>query len=137
MRGALSFPDEWSGPGPLLAGLGAVQADARLHVSEKAGTRSFYLWGLLLMAAGRPGAWKRKPLLALYVVFLCALIVTVVPVSLALLSLLRPSLKTRQTKMTAQFERPSGSATDRCHLYDDSCFSDPHRRVFAFCAGRQ
>ena len=107
------------GPGPLLAGLGAVQADVRLYVSEKAGTRSFYLWGLLLMAAGRPGAWQRKPLLALYVVFLCALIVTVVPVSLMLQALLRPLLKTRLTKMTAQFERPSGSATDRCHLYDD------------------
>ncbi|WP_354354809.1 dialkylrecorsinol condensing enzyme [Variovorax boronicumulans] len=107
------------GTQPLLAGLGAVQADARLLISEKAGTRSFYLWGKLIMAAGGPGAPARKPLLLLYVVFLLALIVTVVPVSLTLQALLRPLFKGWLTKMTAQFECPSGSATDRSHLYDD------------------
>jgi hypothetical protein len=71
------------------------------------------------MAAGGPGAWQRKPLLLLYVVFLLALIVTVVPVSLTLQALLRPLFKGWLTKMTAQFECPSGSATDRSHLYDD------------------
>ncbi|MDQ0569431.1 hypothetical protein QFZ42_001265 [Variovorax paradoxus] len=107
------------GSEPLLAGLGAVQADAKLLISEKAGTRSFYLWGNLIMAAGRPGAWPRKPLLLLYVVFLLVLIVTVVPVSLTLQALLRPLFKGWLTKMTAHFERPSGSATDRSPLYDD------------------
>jgi hypothetical protein len=107
------------GTGPLLAGLGAVRANARLLISEKAGTRSFFLWGKLIMAAGGPGAWQRKPLLLLYVVFLLALIVTVVPVSLTLQALLRPLFKGWLTKMTAQFECPSGSATDRSHLYDD------------------
>jgi hypothetical protein len=52
------------GTGPLLAGLGAVRANARLLISEKAGTRSFFLWGKLIMAAGGPGAWQRKPLAA-------------------------------------------------------------------------
>lgn len=107
------------GTQPLLAGLGAVRADAKLLVSEKAGTRSFYLWGKLIMAAGAPGAWQRKPLLLLYVVFLIALIVTVVPVSLTLQALLRPLFRGWLTKMTAQFECPSGSATDRTPLYDD------------------
>jgi len=92
----------------VLAGLGAVRADARLLISEKAGTRSFFLWGKLIMAAGRPGAWQRKPLLLLYVLFLLVLIVTVVPVSLTLQALLRPLLKGWLTKMTAHFERPSG-----------------------------
>jgi len=58
-------------------------------------------------------------LLLLYVVFLLVLIVTVVPVSLTLQALLRPLFKGWLTKMTAYFERPSGSATDRSHLYDD------------------
>ncbi len=107
------------GTQPLLAGLGAVRADARLLVSEKAGTRSFYLWGKLIMAAGRPGAWQRKPLLLLYVLFLLVLIITVVPVSLTLQALLRPLFRGWLTRMTAQFECPSGSATDRSHLYDD------------------
>jgi len=107
------------GTQPLLAGLGAVRADARLLVSEKAGTRSFYLWGKLIMAAGRPGAWQRKPLLLLYVLFLLVLIITVVPVSLTLQALLRPLFRGWLTRMAAQFECPSGSATDRSHLYDD------------------
>ncbi|SEK16269.1 hypothetical protein SAMN05216567_12719 [Variovorax sp. OK605] len=107
------------GTQPLLAGLGAVRADAKLLVSEKAGTRSFYLWGKLIMAAGGPGAWQRKPLLLLYVLFLIALIVTVVPVSLTLQAILRPLFRGWLTKMTAQFECPSGSATDRTPLYDD------------------
>lgn len=107
------------GSQPLLAGLGAVQANARLLVSEKAGTRSFYLWGKLIMAAGGPGAWQRKPLLLLYVLFLLVLIITVVPVSLSLQALLRPLFRGWLTRMTAKFECPSGSATDRTPLYDD------------------
>ncbi|MDN6886027.1 dialkylresorcinol condensing enzyme [Variovorax sp. CAN2819] len=107
------------GTQPLLAGLGAVQANARLLISEKAGTRSFYLWGKLIMAAGGPGAWQRKPLLLLYVLFLLVLIITVVPVSLSLQALLRPLFRGWLTRMTAQFECPSGSATDRTPLYDD------------------
>lgn len=107
------------GTQPLLAGLGAVQANARLLISEKAGTRSFYLWGKLIMAAGGPGAWQRKPLLLLYVLFLLVLIITVVPVSLSLQALLRPLFRGWLTRMTAKFECPSGSATDRTPLYDD------------------
>lgn len=107
------------GSEPLLAGLGAVKADARLLISEKAGTRSFFLWGKLIMAAGGPGAWQRKPLLVLYVLFLLALIVSVVPVSLTLQALLRPLVKGWLTRMTVHFERPSGSAMDRVPLYDD------------------
>lgn len=118
LRDALHSGQE-CGTQPLLAGLGAVRADAKLLISEKAGTRSFYLWGKLIMAAGGPGAWQRKPLLLLYVLFLIVLIVTVVPVSLTLQALLRPLFRGWLTKMTAQFECPSGSATDRTALYDN------------------
>ncbi len=118
LRDALAADLE-RGAQPLLAGLGAVKADARLLISEKAGTRSFFLWGKLIMAAGGPGAWPRKPLLVLYVLFLLALIVSVVPVSLTLQALLRPLFKGWLTRMTVHFERPSGSAVDRVPLYDD------------------
>ena len=118
LRDALAQGQE-QGPGPLLAGLGAVQAQPRLYFGEKTGTRSCYLWGKLLRAAGGPGAAARKPLLALYFVFLFVLIVTLLPLSLGLQALLRPFFKQRLSRIQAQFELPSGSATDRCHLYGD------------------
>jgi hypothetical protein len=107
------------GTQPLLGGLGAVMADPRLYVSEKAGTRSFFVWGKLLRAAGGPGSPQRVPLLALYVVFLILMIVTIVPTSLLLQALLRPVLGAWLGRIKHQFEKPSGSATDRLPLYED------------------
>ena len=103
---------------PLLRGLAAVEAQPQLMVSERAGTRSFYLWGKLLRAAGPPGAWQRKPLLFFYVIFLLAIIVTVVPISLTLQTLLRPLIKRRLATLKTEFERPSGSGTERMAQYD-------------------
>lgn len=103
---------------PLLSGLAAVEANPRLLVSERAGTRSFYLWGKLLRAAGGPGAWPRQPVLVLYFIFLFALILTVVPLSLGLQALLRPFLKRRLAALKLQFEQPSGSGTERLVQYD-------------------
>lgn len=102
---------------PLLTGLRAVEANPGLYVSEKAGTRSFYLWGKLLRAAGAPGQWRRKPLLFIYVIFLVTLIVTVVPASLALQALIRPLLRGRIARMKHDFELPSGSGTERMSKY--------------------
>ena len=104
---------------PLLAGLGAVQADPRLYISEKAGTRSFFLWGSLLRAAGAPGSRQRLPLLVAYLVFLVLMIATVVPVSLFLQAVLRPLLAAWLGRIKHQFETPSGSAKDRLPLYED------------------
>lgn len=110
--------DAERGTQPLLGGLGAVRAEPRLYFGEKVGTRSFYLWGKLIMSVGRPGSLQRKPLLVAYVLFLVTLIVTVLPVSLALQALLRPLFRGRLNRIGARFELPSGSASDRCHLYD-------------------
>jgi len=118
LRDALQRDAE-QGSAPLLAGLGAVTADPRLYVSEKAGTRSFFVWGRLLRAAGAPGSRQRVPLLALYVVFLVVMIVTVVPTSLALQALLRPLLGAALSRIKHQFEMPSGSAKDRLSQYED------------------
>jgi hypothetical protein len=107
------------GSTPLLAGLGAVHVDSRLYFSERTGTRSFFIWGKLLMAAGTPGSWQRKPLLALYVVFLVVMIATLVPASLVLQALLRPFMQSWLSRIEARFEAPSGSSTERSHLYED------------------
>ena len=98
---------------PLLTGLKAVEANPKLYLSEKAGTRSFYLWGKLLCAAGEPGQWSRKPILFFYIIFLALLIVTVVPVSLALQTLIRPMMREQFARMKHDFELPSGSGAER------------------------
>jgi hypothetical protein len=98
--------------------LKAADSDPHLLVSEKAATRSFYLWGKLLRAVGEPGQWRRYPFLILYVIFLISLILTVVPLSLLVQSLLRPFMRQRFAALKQKFDLPSGSSTERMHLYE-------------------
>lgn len=105
-------------PGPMLQGLKACVADPRLYLSERAGTRSFYLWGMLLRAAGGPGAMARKPLLLVYVAFLVLGILCVVPISLLIQAALRPWLSSQLTAMKQRFEMPSGSGRERMGMYE-------------------
>lgn len=116
LQGALA-DDAEKNNAPLLAGLKAVEANPKLYFTEKAATRSFYLWGKLIRSAGKPGQWIRKPILFLYVIFLVALIVTVIPVSLTLQALIRPLLRKRLAHMKHDFELPSGSGTERMSNY--------------------
>lgn len=104
-------------PGPMLHGLQACEANPGLLVSERAGTRSFYLWGKLLRAAGEPQAPLRKPLLLLYIIFLILLILTVVPLSLLLQALLRPFIGRRLAAVKRRYEMPSGSGHERMRTY--------------------
>ena len=106
------------GTAPLLSGLKAVDANPHLLFSEKAGTRSFYLWGKLLRAVGKPGQRRRRPFLILYVSFLIALILTVVPLSLAVQSICRPFLRRRFAVLKQKFDAPSGSDVHRMPLYE-------------------
>lgn len=117
LREALHKNEE-RGTTPLLAGLKAADSDPHLLVSEKAATRSFYMWGKLLRAVGEPGQWRRYPFLVLYVIFLITLILTVVPLSLLIQSLLRPFMRRRFAALKRQFDLPSGSGTERMHLYE-------------------
>lgn len=116
LRDALAAGAEKQGL-PLLAGLGAVDANPKLYASEKAATRSFYLWGKLLLAVGKPGQMRRRPILFLYVLFLVALIVTVIPLSLLVQIILRPLMRRRLDALKQQFDAPSGSGTERMNLY--------------------
>ncbi len=117
LRDALQHNEE-RGNAPLLAGLKAVNSDPSLLFSEKAATRSFYIWGKLLRMAGEPGSLSRYPLLVLYVIFLITLILTVVPLSLLLQLLLRPFLQRRFMALKLQFDQPSGSGEERISLYE-------------------
>ena len=110
--------DEERGSAPLLAGLKAADSNPHLLFSEKAATRSFFVWGKLLRAVGGPGQWRRYPFLVLYVMFLITLISTVVPVSLLIQSLTRPLLRRRFAALKQQFDLPSGSGTERMHQYE-------------------
>jgi hypothetical protein len=109
--------DRERGSAPLLAGLGAVEADPHLLFSEKVATRSFFVWGKLLRAVGKPGQTRRIPFLMLYVTFLIAMILTVVPISLMVQALLRPFLRSRFAALKQKYEAPSGSGRERMSLY--------------------
>ncbi|MBI4808307.1 MAG: dialkylresorcinol condensing enzyme [Nitrosomonadales bacterium] len=117
LRDALHKNEE-RGMAPLLSGLKAVNSNPHLLFSEKAATRSFFVWGKLLRAVGGPGQWRRYPFLILYVIFLITLISTVVPVSLLIQSLTRPLMRRRFAAMKQQFDLPSGSGAERMHLYE-------------------
>lgn len=98
---------------PVLAGLGAVEADVRLVPSEKIGRRSFQIWGHLLRALGAQGAAARKPVLAVYAVFLAIMILTIVPVTMLIRAALRPMARQRLAAQKTYYEQPSGSGRER------------------------
>ena len=92
----------------LFQNMGAARVDEKLIFSEKAASRSFYLWGKLLMAAGRVSPLLRRALLAVYIVFLITLILTVIPISIVLKKLLHPLLKRRLAQAKHHYAQPSG-----------------------------
>lgn len=102
---------------PMLAGLRAVTVNPRLALSERAGRRAFGVWSRLVRLFGRRGEWQRRPALLLFVVYLIALIVTVVPLSLLLQWLFSPLLKPRLERLKAELEQPSGSQDYNLNKY--------------------
>lgn len=104
---------ELDGHRPVLTGLAAVTVDDRLIAAERIGRRSFEIWGRLVMAAGAAGSTPRRAVLVVYAVFLVAMIVTVVPVTMILRALLRPFISDRLTRLKHQYEQPSGSGSER------------------------
>ncbi|MDQ2070006.1 dialkylrecorsinol condensing enzyme [Natronospira bacteriovora] len=101
----------------MLTGLLAAPVDRRFIISERIGHRSFYLWGKLLRAVGRQGQRRRRPVLYLYMVFLVAMIITVVPVSLLLQRIARPLLARRLEERQRYFEAPSGAGRERMEAF--------------------
>lgn len=93
----------------LLRGLGAVEVNTKLIATERAARRSFLAWGKLLRALGKQGAWTRQPVVIIYIVFLIALLITVLPLSALLKTLTAPLLRKRIAAQTAYFGEPSGN----------------------------
>ena len=102
---------------PLLSGLGAVKVNPGYIASERIAHRSFQVWGRLLRAIGGPGNLARRVALLVYLVFLITLILTVVPLGMALRALLRPIFKQRMNREVLRLEQPSGSGNERLRRY--------------------
>ena len=93
----------------LLRGMGAVKVNTHLIATEKAARRSFLAWGKLLRALGKQGSWARKPVVMIYIVFLIALLITVLPISALLKTLLAPFMRRRIAAQQAYYSQPSGN----------------------------
>lgn len=93
----------------LLRNLGAVNVNERLIASEQTARRSFLIWGKLLRSLGKQGAFVRKPVLLLYILFLATLILTFVPLSMLVKALLAPLTRERVAAQKAYFGSPSGA----------------------------
>jgi hypothetical protein len=94
--------------GTLLQGLSAVHVNTRLIATEKAARRSFLAWGALLRKLGKQGSLARQPVVAFYIFFLIALLITVLPLSALLKTLTAPLLRQRIAAQQAYFSQPSG-----------------------------
>lgn len=103
--------------GPVLSGLGAVKVMPGYVSGEKVVHRSFLIWGRLLRVIGKPGNPLRRLVLVVYIAFLVTMILTVMPVSVAVRALLRPFLRGRLDTEVARLEAPSGSSTERLAQY--------------------
>ena len=103
--------------GSLLRGLRAVKVNPGYIAGEKIAQRGFRLWGRLLRTLGPPGHPARRAALLLYAVFLVAMILTVLPISMFLRALLRPLLRNRLDAEVTRLEQPSGSSDERMLRY--------------------
>jgi hypothetical protein len=103
---------------PMLGGLRAVKVAPHLILSERAGRRAFQVWSGLIRCCGRAGQWRRIPALVLFLIYLVVLIVTVVPLNLALQRLAAPLLARRVAALTRHYEQPSGAGDARMSAYE-------------------
>ncbi|MGH8401298.1 MAG: dialkylresorcinol condensing enzyme, partial [Gammaproteobacteria bacterium] len=93
----------------LLRGMGAVKVNTQLIATEKAARRSFLAWGRLLRALGKQGSWARQPVVMIYIVFLIALLITVLPISALFKTLLAPFMRKRIAAQQTYYSQPSGN----------------------------
>ena len=92
----------------LLKNMGAVTVNGKLVATEKIATRSFMIWGKLIQAAGKPGAFSRKIVITIYALFLAILVLTIVPLNILIRKLIYPWRKEAIEKSVKFYEEPSG-----------------------------
>lgn len=93
---------------PLLKNMGAVTVNGKLVGTEKIATRSFMIWGKLIQKAGKPGSFARKIVITVYALFLATLVLTIVPLNIAVRKMVYPFRKRAIEKGVAYYEEPSG-----------------------------
>ena len=108
---------EGTDDGPFLVGLKAVTVQPPTLLAERIAFRSFRIWGRLIRAAGRPGSTARKPIIAIYVAFLVAIILTLLPFTTMLLAIKARFSRTIRREVAA-LELPSGSGSECLALYE-------------------
>lgn len=114
---ALARDEEKRGQ-PMLGGLRAVKISPHLALSERAGRRAFRVWSGFIRRCGRPGQWRRVPVLMLFLVYLVAMILAVVPLSLVLQRLAAPLFARRLAALARHYEQPSGADDTRMAAHE-------------------
>lgn len=102
------FNDNYPLDRTIFQGMGAVKIDEKLMMSEKVGARSFHIWGKLLLKCGKISPSFRKMMLCGYIVFLIAMILTVVPISSVIKRLFKLLLQKTLDEQKRYFAQPSG-----------------------------
>ena len=92
----------------LLKNLGAVNIDGKLIATEKIANRSFQVWTRLIKLSGKKYSFGRKVSITIYVTFLILLLLTVVPVNVAISKLLNIFTKDKLNSLENYYELPSG-----------------------------
>lgn len=109
--------DQEKQPEPMLSGLRAVVVNPRLAISERAAYRAFRIWSRLIRFFGKRGEWRRRPILLVFALYLIIMVITIVPLSLLVQSLLAPLLRPRLARLKSRFEQPSGSNDNKIELH--------------------
>lgn len=107
-------------PVPVLTGLKAVEVNPRYIAGEKIAHRSFLVWGRLLRKLGQQGTRSRRLVLVIYILFLIAMILTVMPIGIIVRALLRPLLRKQLDEQVRKLELPSGSSSERMAQYSQT-----------------
>jgi len=92
----------------LLKNLNAVSVNGKLIASEKIADRSFKVWSTLIKAGGKKNSFGRKVVISVYVVFLLALIFSVIPLNIIARKILNIFQKEKLKEMENYYELPSG-----------------------------
>lgn len=89
----------------LLQKMGAVEVNEKLILGEHLAHRSFYLWGKLLISAGKISSSLRKGILFLYIIFLIMIILIALPITIFLRKLFFKKIIQKKRKY---YSWPSG-----------------------------
>jgi len=92
----------------MLRNLGAVNVDGKLIATEKIADRSFQIWSRFIKLGGKKGSLGRKFTISIYVFFLLALILSVIPLNVIFRKIVSLFQEKEIKAMEILYELPSG-----------------------------